>query len=121
MWRGRGAGRGGNKEVNRVQQAVIILLFVVQLAEAKKKADELQMELEELQGAKRRVDGELNTMQDSLDSLKDENNRVIKSKKKVQEEVSEMGEGLWVWSRPILSHLSCSLTMSMSTLSQPGA
>lgn len=62
---------------------------LVQLADAKKRADELQIEVEEYQGAKRKVDKEMEGLQDRIDELTAENNKVIKSKKKVQEEVSE--------------------------------
>lgn len=62
---------------------------LVQLADSKKRADELQIEVEEYQGAKRKVDKEMEGLQDRIDELIAENNKVVKSKKKIQEEVSE--------------------------------
>ena len=64
----------------------------MQLVEAKKRADESQMEVEEYQGTKRKLDKEMEGLQDRIDELTAENSKVVKSKKKVQEEVSE---GQW--------------------------
>ena len=60
----------------------------MQLTEAKKRVDDLQQEIEEMQTAKRKVDKEMEALQDRIDELTSENNKVVKSKKKVQEEVS---------------------------------
>lgn len=46
------------------------------------------MENEELQNAKRKVDKELEALQDRIEELMAENNKIAKSKKKIQEEVS---------------------------------
>ncbi len=52
------------------------------------------MENEELQNAKRKVDKELEALQDRIEELMAENNKIAKSKKKIQEEVSVL-----LWSR----------------------
>ena len=46
------------------------------------------MEMEELQNAKRKLDKEMEALQDRIDELTAENSKIAKSKKKVQEEVS---------------------------------
>lgn len=42
-----------------------------------------------MQNAKRKQDKELEALQDRIDELTSENNKAVKSKKKVQEEVRE--------------------------------
>ena len=44
-----------------------------------------------MQAAKRKLDKEMEALQDNIDALTSENNKVVKSKKKVQEEVSRAG------------------------------
>lgn len=51
--------------------------------------DDSQIEIEEMQTAKRKVDKEMEGLQDRIDELSAENQKVARSKKKVQEEVSE--------------------------------
>ena len=46
------------------------------------------MEMEELQNAKRKLDKEMEALQDRIDEMTAENSKIAKSKKKVQEEVS---------------------------------
>ena len=58
-----------------------------QLADAKKRSDEDQVEIEELQAIKRKQDKEMEALNDRIEELKAENQKVVKSKKKVQEEV----------------------------------
>jgi len=53
----------------------------------RKKADDLGGEVEEIQAAKRKTDKEMEALQDRIDELTAENQKVLKSKKKVQEEV----------------------------------
>ena len=48
--------------------------------------------MEEVQNAKRKVEKEIEALQDRIDALTTENSKVTKSKKKLQEEVSE-GDG----------------------------
>lgn len=45
------------------------------------------MEIEELQAAKRKQDKEMEALNDRIEELKAENQKALKSKKKVQEEV----------------------------------
>ena len=45
------------------------------------------IELEEMQAAKRKLDKEMEAQQDRIDELIAENHKVVKSKKKIQEEV----------------------------------
>lgn len=45
------------------------------------------MEVEEIQAAKRKVDKEMESLQDRIDEMQAENNKLAKSKKKIQEEV----------------------------------
>lgn len=58
-----------------------------QLADAKKKSDEDQADLEELQAAKRKVDKELEALQERIEELTAESQKAYRSKKKLQEEV----------------------------------
>lgn len=59
----------------------------LQLADAKKRTDDIQQELEEMQNAKRKQDKEVEALQDNIDQLTAENNKLARSKKKIQEEV----------------------------------
>ena len=68
------------------------------MADAKKKADESQIEVEEIQQAKRKLDNDMKALQENIETLQAENNKMAKSKKKVQEEVS--WEWLWVELEP---------------------
>jgi chromosome segregation ATPase len=86
---------------------------ILQLAEAKKKADENQMEVEDTQGAKRKLDMELKAQQDHNEAMQAENNKLLKSKKKIQEEVKRMSDYGCGFE---LSLSICSLMMSWSTL-----
>lgn len=70
----------------------------MQLAEAKKKADDTQLEVEETQGAKRKLDKDFQDLQDRIEVLTAENVKVARSKKKVQEEVRKWEE-MWAWLR----------------------
>lgn len=55
--------------------------------EAKKKVDDDQIELEEVQSSKRKLDQEAKALQERLEELKAENAKLARGKKKVQEEV----------------------------------
>ena len=59
----------------------------MQLADAKKKVDEDQQEIEELQGAKRKVDKEIESLHERIEELTAENQKTARSKKKIQGEV----------------------------------
>ena len=59
-----------------------------QLNDAKKKVDDNQTEIEEVQNAKRRMDQEVKALNERLEEMKAENQKLTRSKKKVQEEVS---------------------------------
>ena len=59
----------------------------VQLADSKKKVDEDQQEIEELQGAKRKVDKEIESLHERIEELTAENQKTARSKKKIQGEV----------------------------------
>ena len=58
-----------------------------QLNEAKKKVDDDQLELEEVQNGKRKLDQEAKALQERLEELKAENAKLARGKKKVQGEV----------------------------------
>ena len=58
-----------------------------QLNEAKKKVDDDQLELEEVQNGKRKLDQEVKALQERLEELKAENAKLARGKKKVQGEV----------------------------------
>ena len=62
--------------------------LVTQLADAKKKVDEDQAEIEEMQGAKRKVDKEIESLHERIEELMAENQKTTRSKKKIQGEVS---------------------------------
>lgn len=66
---------------------VLSVISNVQLSDAKKRSDEGQVELEELQGARRKQDKEIEALNERIEELQAENNKVLRSKKKVQEEV----------------------------------
>lgn len=63
-----------------------------QLAEAKKKADDDMAELEEVQNARRRLDKEIEALNERIEELTAENAKTNRSKKKIQGDVSA-GEG----------------------------
>lgn len=63
------------------------MLCSVQLADSKKKVDEDQQEIEELQGAKRKVDKEVESLHERIEELTAENQKTARSKKKIQGEV----------------------------------
>ncbi len=50
--------------------------------------DEDQQEIEELQGAKRKVDKEVESLHERIEELTAENQKTTRSKKKIQGEVS---------------------------------
>ena len=74
------------------QKQYLILYYVSlitsQLAEAKKKIEDSQMEVEEMLNAKRKMEKETEALQDRIDELCTENAKIVRSKKKVQEEVN---------------------------------
>lgn len=55
--------------------------------DAKHRSDEDQMALEELQMAKKRTEKEVEVLQERIDEFKNENSKMNKGKKKLQEEV----------------------------------
>lgn len=55
--------------------------------DAKHRSDEDQMALEEMQMAKKRTEKEAEALQERLDELQNENSKLNKSRKKLQEEV----------------------------------
>ena len=57
------------------------------VTDAKKKSDESQAQLEEAMAAKKKQDKEMEALQERIDELQAENAKLIKSKKKLQEEV----------------------------------
>ena len=67
------------------------LVHGCQLNEAKKKVDDDQVELEEVQNAKRKLDQEAKALQERLEEMKAENAKLARGKKKVQEEVGAFG------------------------------
>ncbi len=88
-----------------------MLCIHIQLAEAKKQGDTAQTEMEELQNAKRKLDKEIEALRDNIEALTAENAKVIKSKKKIQEEVSVEGrlrEGVWLGAGLRTDSLACS-------------
>ena len=64
------------------------------MADSKKKVDEDQQEIEELQGAKRKVDKEVESLHERIEELTAENQKTARSKKKIQGEVSKLINGL---------------------------
>ncbi len=65
----------------------ILTALFLQLADAKKKLDEDQAEMEAQQAAKRKVDKELEAVREQLESAQADAQKALKSKKKLQEEV----------------------------------
>lgn len=59
-----------------------------QLSEAKKKADEDMAELEEVQNARRRLDKEIEGLNERIEELGADNAKTNRSKKKIQGDVS---------------------------------
>ena len=62
-------------------------LFPQQLADTKKKVDEDQVEIEDLQGIKRKLDKEIESLHERIEELTAENQKTTRSKKKIQGEV----------------------------------
>ena len=71
--------------------------FFIQLADSKKKVDEDQQEIEELQGAKRKVDKEIESLHERIEELTAENQKTARSKKKIQGEVSNQSHNMPYW------------------------
>ena len=69
-------------------------LCPLQLADAKKKVDEDQAELEEMQGVKRKLDKEIESLHERIEELTAENQKTMRSKKKIQGEVGGALEGV---------------------------
>ena len=94
-WGGGGGGCGKNFKslllLNSTLMGKKITSFSCensfQLTDAKKRADDSQIEVEELQTAKRKLDKEMEALQDRIEEMAAENHKIAKSKKKVQEEV----------------------------------
>ena len=82
-----------------------------QLNEAKKKVDDDQVELEEVQNARRKLDLEAKALQERLEELKAENAKLTRGKKKVQEEVG-------VAQHPPTRHPLCGLLLHIRTIIQ---
>ena len=61
--------------------------------EAKKKSDDDQGEIEELEAARRRQDKEMEALKEHIETLTAENQKTLRSKKKLQEEVRKEGVG----------------------------
>lgn len=59
----------------------------LQLSDTKKRIDDEQLEIEELQGGRRKVDKEAELLNERIEELMAENSKVLRSKKKLQEEV----------------------------------
>ena len=59
--------------------------------EAKKKSDDDQAEIEELETARRRQDKEMEALKEHVEALTAENQKTLRSKKKLQEEVGKEG------------------------------
>ena len=57
------------------------------MADAKKKVDEDQVEIEEMQGIKRKLDKEIESLHERIEELTAENQKTARSKKKIQGEV----------------------------------
>jgi len=64
-----------------------IYLVFIKVTDAKKKSDEDQAQLEEAMATKKKQDKELEALQERIDELQSENAKLIKSKKRLQEEV----------------------------------
>ena len=59
----------------------------VQLQEAKRKSDEDQGQLEDMTAARKRLDKDLEALRERVEELQNDNQRLNRSKKKLQEEV----------------------------------
>ena len=59
----------------------------IKVTDAKKKSDEDQAQLEEAMATKKKQDKEIEALQERIDELQAENAKLIKSKKRLQEEV----------------------------------
>ena len=60
-----------------------------QLAEAKRKSDDDQTQMEELRGGRKKMEKDMEALRERVDELMTENQRVTRSKKKIQEEVKQ--------------------------------
>ena len=58
-----------------------------QLLDAKKKSDDDQTEIEEMQSARRKQDKEMEALQERIEELTAEIQKTLRSKKKLQDEV----------------------------------
>jgi predicted nuclease with TOPRIM domain len=58
-----------------------------QLNDAKRKSDEDQMAYEDLQSSKKKVEKDAETLNDRMGELSNDNMKLLRSKKKIQEEV----------------------------------
>ena len=65
-----------------------LLLHPTQLAEAKRKSDDDQTQMEELRGGRKKLEKDMEALREKVDELTTENQRVTRSKKKIQEEVN---------------------------------
>ena len=61
--------------------------WIYKVTDAKKKSDEDQAQLEEAMATKKKQDKEMEAVQERIDELQAENAKLIKSKKRLQEEV----------------------------------
>ena len=59
-----------------------------QLAEAKRKSDDDQTQMEELRSSRKKMEKDMEALRERVDELMAENQRVTRSKKKIQEEVN---------------------------------
>lgn len=64
-----------------------ISIGFIKVTDAKKKSDEDQAQLDEAMATKKKQDKELEALQERIDELQLENGKLIKSKKRLQEEV----------------------------------
>ena len=79
--------------VARAGHAVVWRQVNGQLSEAKKKADDDTAELEEVHSARRRLDKDMEALQEKIEELTAENAKVQRSKKKLQGDVSAEASG----------------------------
>lgn len=70
-----------------IQCNYCISIGFIKVTDAKKKSDEDQAQLEEAMATKKRQDKEMEALQERIDELQSENAKLIKSKKRLQEEV----------------------------------
>ena len=83
------------------------------MADSKKKVDEDQVEIEEMQGIKRKLDKEIESLHERIEELTAENQKTARSKKKIQGEVRHTAslhivkEAICIWTTPESSHFNC--------------